>query len=105
MDVGTGGQGAHTPHFSKTGKKCPFSCNLVASLENFENTKINRKIHVSGDFRLSLNIFRGSMPRSALAGLHCLSSQMNTQSNFQKSCQRALNLCASHFYNASYIPG
>ena len=33
--------------------KCPFSCNLVALLKNFENAKMNRKMHVSGDFRRS----------------------------------------------------
>ena len=37
--------------FSKSRKKCPFSYNLVAFLEKFEDAKINRNIQVSGDFR------------------------------------------------------
>ena len=60
MDVGTGGHREHMPpHFSKTRAKGPFSCNLVALLENFENAKVSSKIHVSSNFRGSmfLNFF------------------------------------------------
>ena len=37
----------------KVSCKYPFSCNLVALLENSAVAKINRKMHVSGDFRRS----------------------------------------------------
>ena len=46
-------QGASTPHFSKARAKCPFSCNSVAFLEDFEDAKINRKMHVFSDFKRS----------------------------------------------------
>ena len=45
------GPGGTCPHISKTRLKCPSSCNLAAFLEDFENVTMNRKIHVSGDFR------------------------------------------------------
>ena len=35
------------PYFSKTQKKCSFSYNFSAFLENLEDAKINRKIHFS----------------------------------------------------------
>ena len=41
------------PHFSKDLDKVPFSCNLVILLENIENAQTDRKIDVSGNFRIS----------------------------------------------------
>ena len=43
------------PHFSITLAMCPFSCNLVALFENFEDAKMNRKdalMAVSEDSKL-----------------------------------------------------
>ena len=39
------------PLFSKYWAKCPFSCNLVALLEDSEDAKLTNKKHVSNDFR------------------------------------------------------
>ena len=50
VEIGTEGKGGRCPHFLKTRAKCPFLCNLVALLENFEDLKLNRKIHVPGNF-------------------------------------------------------
>ena len=73
MDVGTGGTGDTCPNFSKTWAKWPFSCNLVALLESFENAEITGKIHVSSDFRGSkFQNFLGEYARGPppLANLH-----------------------------------
>ena len=54
MDLGTGGYGGYMGHVHplfNNWSMCIFSCTLIALLENFENAKMNRKIHVSGDFR------------------------------------------------------
>ena len=38
-----GGGGGTCPHFSRTRAKCPFPCNLVTLLENFENAKLYKQ--------------------------------------------------------------
>ena len=45
-----GAKGHEPPLFKDLGK-VPFSSSLVALLENFENTAMNKKIHISGGFR------------------------------------------------------
>ena len=50
-DIGAGDTGGTCPHFSKSRAKCPFSCNLVALLEDPEVAKISSKTHASRDFR------------------------------------------------------
>ena len=56
--------------FSKTQAKFPLSCNLVTLLENFEDAKTNRNIHLSGDVGSSkLQNFLGEhAPGHPLAG-------------------------------------
>ena len=52
MDVGIGGHRGHVlPPIFKISGKVPLSYNLVALLEDSEDTKITSKIHVSSDFR------------------------------------------------------
>ena len=87
MDVGTGGRRGHVPpHLSKTGAKCPFLCNLAALFENFENSKMNRKIHAFGDFRRSkFQSFPGSIPPGPLSGLHCLAPQTKCSISLPKT--------------------
>ena len=50
MAVGTGGTRGTAPHFSKSQAMCPFPCNLVALLEDSEDTQITSKICISSDF-------------------------------------------------------
>ena len=103
MDVGTGGTGGH---FSKTRPKCPFSCNLVALLDNTENAKMNSKTRVSGDFRRSKfqNFPADHAPRTPVSGFHCFITRLSSQSQSKNPANMPLNLCSPHFYNASYVP-
>ena len=65
-----GGTGCTCPPPFNVLGKCPFSYNLVALLETFEDAKLNRKIHVSGDFRRSkFQNFPGSRPPDPLVAL------------------------------------
>ena len=55
MDVGAGEHRGHVPPptFQRFGQSDPFHVTWFALLKNFEDIKINRKIHVSGDFKRS----------------------------------------------------
>ena len=66
MDIGTGGTGDSCPLLlSKSPSKCPFSHYLVVLLENSEDAKMNRQIHVSSDIgRSKFQDIPGSMPRT-----------------------------------------
>ena len=100
------------PYFSKTRTKCPLWLILVTLLEDFEDAKIDRKIHVSSDLRRSkFQNFSGEHapgpPRADLhletgskltlfycancifVSLSVLSPRQSVQSHFQKLFQVA----------------
>ena len=90
---GRGNRGHVPSHSSKTRARCPFSCNLVALLETFENAKINRKTYASSDFRRSKfqNSLWGARHRTPLQVYMVLSPRLSATSHFQKPCQGPLN--------------
>ena len=106
------------PHLSKTWTKCPLSSNLVALLENFEDVKINRKIHASSNFRRS-KVQNGNAPRSPLVDLHLGAGTILTLLHHAHSFVISLSALpprqsaqpyhsahqstCPHFYNASYF--
>ena len=101
--VGTGGHTRHVPpHFSRIRANCPFSCNLVAFLESFEDAKTASKMHISCDFRGSkLQNYTPGLPKllhiqgqalshhakSFTVSLDVLSPDIVLKSTLKKPCQ------------------
>ena len=90
MDIRTGVQWAFAPYFSKSWTQCPILCILVALLENSKGTKINRRIHVSGNFRgPGFQNFLGEHAPCPLADLQADWCNINPFSTCKMFCQKA----------------
>ena len=87
------------PLFKDLGKMLLF-CNLVAVLEKFENAKMNRKIHISGNFRRSkFQSFAGEHAPRNCRLLSIVYSPPGKVSNLisRNPAKVPLNLCAPTF--------
>ena len=86
MDIEPGGTGGTCPPLFKGLEKVSLLCSLVALLENLENAKMNRKIHVSGDFKRSkFQNFPEEHAHGSPSWFAFLISRLIAQ--FQKPCQ------------------
>ena len=67
----------------KTRAQCPFSCNLVALLEDYEDAKITGKIHVSSNFRGStFKNFAGEQALDPLTNMHLRTGPFSSRKEY-----------------------